>query len=89
MSDNGSEFVSKAILKFVARTSVRWYYIDPGKPNQNVWIENFNGKFRDECLNLHMFSDLEETMSSVNNWKRDRIVRFRTARCLLSGKYTR
>lgn len=69
MSDNGPEFVSKAILKFVDRTRVRWHYIDPGKPNQNAWIESFNGKFRDECLNLHIFSDLEETMRIINNWR--------------------
>ena len=69
MSDNGPEFQSRAILKYVGRTRIHWHYIDPGKPNQNAWIESFNGKFRDECLNLHLFSDLKEAMHIVNKWK--------------------
>lgn len=69
MSDNGPEFQSAAVMRWVTRNRVHWHFIDPGKPNQNAWIESFNGKFRDECLNLHAFSDLVETQVIATNWK--------------------
>jgi putative transposase len=71
MSDNGPEFQSAAAMRWAARNRVHWHFIDPGKPNQNAWIESFNGKFRDECLNLHAFSDLEETRTIANKWKEE------------------
>jgi putative transposase len=49
-SDNGPEFVSKALLQWATRQSLGMALIDPGKPWQNGTAESFNGKFRDECL---------------------------------------
>lgn len=69
MSDNGPEFQSAAAMRWAARNRVHWHFIDPGKPNQNAWIESFNGKFRDECLNLHAFSDLKEAQTIAARWK--------------------
>jgi putative transposase len=71
MSDNGPEFQSAAIMRWSARNRVHWHFIDPGKPNQNAWIESFNGKFRDGCLNLHAFSDLEEAQTIATQWKEE------------------
>ena len=50
VSDTGTEFTSKAILKWANDNGVEWHYIDPGKPQQNGYIESFNGSLRDECL---------------------------------------
>lgn len=50
VSDNGTEFTSRAILKWANDNDVDWHYIDPGKPQQNAFIESFNGSLRDECL---------------------------------------
>jgi putative transposase len=69
MSDNGPEFQSAAVMRWATRNRVHWHFIDPGKPNQNAWIESFNGRFRDECLNLHAFSDLEEARTIAAKWK--------------------
>ncbi len=51
VSDNGTEFTSQAILRWSQETGIDWHYIAPGKPMQNAFIESFNGKLRDECLN--------------------------------------
>ena len=58
VSDNGTEFASMAILKWVQDTGVDWQYIAPGKPQQNGFIESFNGKLRDEYPNENLFSSL-------------------------------
>jgi putative transposase len=71
MSDNGPEFQSTAVMRWVAKNRGHWHFIDPGKPNQNAWIESFNGKFRDECLNLHAFSDLEDARNIATKWKEE------------------
>jgi len=71
MSDNGPEFQSAAVTRWAISNRVHWHFIQPGKPNQNAWIESFNGKFRDECLNLHAFSDLAETQNIVTKWKEE------------------
>jgi len=47
VSDNGTEFTSMAILKWIQETGIDWHYIAPGKPQQNAFIESFNGKLRD------------------------------------------
>ena len=54
VSDNGTEFTSRVILKWTGDNGVDWHYIDPGKPQQNGFIENFNGSLRDELLNEEM-----------------------------------
>ena len=56
VSDNGSEFTSNAILAWQEKVRVDWHYIEPGKPQQNAFIESFNRKLRDECLNEHLFA---------------------------------
>ena len=69
--DNGPEFTSKAMLCWAQQRGVKLHFIDPGKPTQNAYIESFNGKFRDECLNQHWFSDLQEARTLVEEWRRD------------------
>ena len=57
VSDNGTELTSNAILAWQQRRGVEWHYIAPGKPMQNGFVENFNGRLRDECLNEHLFAN--------------------------------
>ena len=56
-SDNGPEFVSRAVLKWLTETKIDTAHIDPGKPWQNGLNESFNGKFRDECLSMQWFKN--------------------------------
>lgn len=70
-SDNGTELTSKAILKWSHENQVHWQYIEPGKPMQNGYIESFNGKFRDECLNEHFFLSLREAKDIIEKWQED------------------
>ena len=55
VSDNGTELTSNAILRWSQERQVEWHYIAPGKPMQNGFVESFNGRLRDECLNGHLF----------------------------------
>jgi putative transposase len=71
LSDNGTEFTSTAILKWCYDRGVRWDYIQPGKPQQNGYIESFNGKLRDECLNEHWFIGLKEAKRLVEEWREE------------------
>lgn len=71
VSDNGTEFTSMAILKWAQETSVAWHYIQPGKPQQNAFVESFNGRLRDECLNETAFSSLSEARSLLAEWQSD------------------
>lgn len=71
VSDNGTEFTSIAVLEWVQKTGVEWHYIAPGKPQQNAFIESFNGKLRDECLNETLFSTLAEASKILEIWKED------------------
>lgn len=71
VSDNGTEFTSMAILKWVQDTGIDWHYIAPGKPTQNAFIESFNGKLRDECLNETLFSSLAEARETLEAWQED------------------
>ena len=71
VSDNGTEFTSMAILRWCQETGVEWHYIAPGKPTQNAFVESFNGRFRDECLNDTLFSTLVEARSAIASWKDD------------------
>jgi putative transposase len=56
VSDNGTELTSNAILQWQEERGVEWHYIAPGKPMQNSFVESFNGRLRDECLNEHLFT---------------------------------
>ena len=69
--DNGPEFTSKAMLYWAERRGVRLHFIDPGKPTQNAYIESFNGKFRDECLNRYWFNNLQEARRMIEEWRQD------------------
>ncbi|MFG1306054.1 IS3 family transposase [Xanthobacter autotrophicus] len=69
VSDNGTELTSMAILKWCQQTGVEWHYIAPGKPMQNGFVESFNGRFRDECLNETLFSSLAQARAAIAAWK--------------------
>ena len=71
VTDNGPEFISKALDEWAYTNGVKLDFIDPGKPAQNAFIESFNGKFRDECLNEHWFLTLEEAKITIENWRID------------------
>jgi putative transposase len=70
VSDNGSELTSVAILRWVPGR-VAWHYIEPGKPVQNAFIESFNSRLRDECLNEHLFDSLAEARQIIDAWRLD------------------
>jgi putative transposase len=69
-SDNGPEFVSKAILEWIVEAGIHTAHIDPGKPWQNGTDESFNGKFRDECLSMEWFRSREEAKVLIEVWRR-------------------
>lgn len=71
VSDNGSELTSRAILEWQNRTGVGWHYIAPGKPQQNAFIESFNGRLRDECLNEEVFETLGHARRVLARWRHD------------------
>ena len=71
VSDNGTEFTSMAILQWVQNNGIDWHYIAPGKPQQNGFIESFNGKLRDECLNETLFTTLADAKETLREWKDD------------------
>jgi len=71
VSDNGTELTSNAILTWQQTTGIGWHYIAPGKPMQNGFVESFNGRLRDECLNEHMFSSLAEARQIIEAWRID------------------
>jgi len=71
VSDNGTELTSHAVLNWVEETGVEWHYIAPGKPVQNAFVESFNGRLRDECLNEHVFRSLTEARRIVEAWRID------------------
>jgi putative transposase len=71
VSDNGTEMTSRAMLEWTNRTGVDWHYIAPGKPQQNGFVESFNGKLRDECLNEEVFATLAEARVVIERWRHD------------------
>ena len=71
VSDNGTELTSMVILKWSQDRKVDWHYIAPGKPTQNAFVESFNGRLRDECLNETLFSSLSHARSVLAAWKHD------------------
>ena len=71
VSDNGTELTSNAILKWQEQRCVQWHYIAPGKPMQNGFAESFIGRFRDECLNEHLFGSLKQARRIIENWRLD------------------
>ena len=71
VSDNGTELTSTAILRWSQDRGVAWHYIAPGKPTQNAFVESFNGKLRDECLNETVFTSLRHAQAVLAAWQRD------------------
>jgi putative transposase len=69
--DNGGEFVSRAMDAWAYAHDVRLDFIRPGKPVENAFIESFNGKLRDECLNGHIFSSVAEAQVVLDAWRED------------------
>jgi putative transposase len=70
VSDNGTELTSCAVLRW-ATGRLEWHYIEPGKPVQNAFVESFNSKLRDECLNEHVFLTLAEARETIEAWRYD------------------
>ena len=68
--DNGPEFVAAEVAKWLEKKGVNPAYIEPGKPWQNGKCESFNGRFRDECLNLEIFYGVMDAKAMVNRWRR-------------------
>jgi putative transposase len=68
-SDNGPEFVSMAIVKWLANENIQTAYIAPGKPWQNGLDESFNGRLRDECLSLEWFRTRREAAATIETWR--------------------
>ena len=71
VSDNGTELTSNAVLRWAADQGIEWHYIAPGKPTQNAFVESFNGRLRDECLNEHVFTTLSDARRIVEAWRID------------------
>jgi transposase InsO family protein len=70
-TDNGKEFTGKAMLIWAHRNNVALRLIEPGKPNQNAYVESFNGRLRDECLNEHWFTSLAHAQAVIAIWVRE------------------
>jgi putative transposase len=69
-SDNGPEFVALAVQRWLAAHQIQTVYITPGSPWQNAYSESFNGRLRDECLNLEWFRNLQEAKVLIGAWRR-------------------
>ena len=69
--DNGPEMIGKALDQWAWRNGVRLHFIDLGKPTQNAFIESFNGRFRDECLNENWFLNLADARRIIEAWRLD------------------
>jgi putative transposase len=70
-SDNGPEFVSRAVLRWLSESNIDTACIDPGKPWQNGANESFNGKFRDECLAMEWFRNRIDAKIVIEQWRRE------------------
>lgn len=70
-TDNGKEFCGRAMLTWAHTRQVRLTLIEPGKPNQNAYIESFNGRLRDECLNEHWFLNLAHAQTIIEAWRHE------------------
>ena len=70
-TDQGPEFTSRAFMAWAHSRQVRHLLNDAGTPTQNAYIESFNGKFRDECLNEQWFETLAQARQEISRWRRD------------------
>lgn len=71
VSDNGTEFTSRAVLLWAQQNRIEWHYITPGKPRENGFTESLNGRIRDECLNEHVFEGLAHARHLIEVWRQD------------------
>jgi len=69
--DNGPEFRSRALDEWVYRRGIVLDFIEPGKPMQNPFVESYNGRMRDECLNQHWFREIGEARSTITEYRED------------------
>ena len=69
--DNGTEFTSQVVDQWAYENQVQLHFITPGRPMENGFIESFNGKFRDECLNENWFLDLADAREKIETWRCD------------------
>ena len=69
--DNGTEFVSQRFDAWACYRRVQLDFIRPGKPTENAYIETFNGRLRDECLNAHVFISLADAREKIEAWRVD------------------
>jgi putative transposase len=69
--DNGPEFTGRVFTAWAQRRHIAVRYIRPGRPMENGFVESFNGKFRDECLNEHWFLSLDDARRTIEEWRRD------------------
>ncbi len=69
VSDNGPELTSKALFFWARRQQVRLQFIQPGKPTQNAFVESFNGKFGEGCLDQQWFRDLPDARTIIDRWR--------------------
>jgi putative transposase len=67
--DNGPEFTGRAMLIWAKMRGVNLHHIEPGKPNQNAFVESFNGTFRNECLNTHWFLSVQDAKRETKRWR--------------------
>jgi len=67
--DNGPEFTSKALYEWSVKAKVELHFIRPGKPTENAFVESFNGKFRENCLDQHWFANLKEAKHLIDAWR--------------------
>lgn len=70
-TDNGPEFTSRVFMGWCLEHDIEHLLIEPGKPMQNAFIESFNGRFRDECLNDHWFTTLPQARATIAEWRTD------------------
>lgn len=71
ISDNGPEFTSRAFTSWADERRIRISFIRPGKPMENAYVESFQGKLRDECLNLHWFASLADAREKIEAWRQE------------------
>jgi putative transposase len=69
--DHGTEFTSKALEEWAYQRGVKLDFIHPGKPTENGHIESFNGRLRDECLNVMQFTSIEDACAKIEAWRID------------------
>lgn len=69
--DHGTEFMSRVLEDWAYQRGVQLDFIRPGKPVENAFIESFNGRLRDECLNVHQFTSIDDAKAKIEAWRVD------------------